>query len=117
MECAFCKNTLSNKWSLKTHQQTSKKCLKLQNKQISDELKYECLYCDKYFTIKQQYTIHLNSCYFNSDKFRKLLDDKNALKDIHEKIITEEREKTAILLEEKDAIINEQKLITTLSHT
>lgn len=72
MQCGFCKSTLSNKWSLKNHQKTSKKCLKTQNKNIDENAVYPCLYCDKKYALKQHLSSHLNSCSVSSLKYEEI---------------------------------------------
>lgn len=57
--CNFCCKTYANKYILKTHQKTSKSCLKIQNKDRVDN--FECKYCDKKFPYKRRLNDHLSN--------------------------------------------------------
>jgi hypothetical protein len=60
IECEFCKKELHNKYSLQTHQKTTKYCLKLQGKpQIKS---FACSGCSKVFTTKQFLYQHQQRC-------------------------------------------------------
>ena len=73
MECQFCHKVLKTMKTLKAHQQTTKYCLKIQGKGISDQ--YRCD-CGKRFTRKFRYDSHRVSCnYLKQDiqqKYEKL---------------------------------------------
>ena len=54
--CQFCNKQFSNKYNLKIHINTSKKCLKLQNKDIN--MNFNCNICNKVYTSKQSLKKH-----------------------------------------------------------
>jgi hypothetical protein len=63
MECDFCKKKFKNKYSLSTHQTTTKSCLLIQGKMQDEEiLKYKCNFCDKKFSLNQSLEKHENIC-------------------------------------------------------
>lgn len=57
MECEYCGSVLSNRRNLTRHQETSKKCLLLRRKPIPNN--FVCHRCNKSFTLKYDYDIHL----------------------------------------------------------
>ena len=61
MECCYCKKNFSNKFTLNTHQKTTKYCLKLQNTEI-EKNNFECNYCKKILYTNQHLSTHLNIC-------------------------------------------------------
>ena len=61
MECCYCKKIFSNKFTLNTHQKTTKYCLKLQNTEI-EKNNFECNYCKKILYTNQHLSTHLNIC-------------------------------------------------------
>jgi hypothetical protein len=62
MNCEFCKKTFSSKSALTYHQKTTKYCLKIQGKDLSDK-NYNCS-CNKVFYIKHHYETHIKTCKF-----------------------------------------------------
>lgn len=65
LECEYCKKVFSRISNLKTHQQTTKKCLALQNKEV--EMTYKCEYCIKEFLIQSNFERHLSKHVANQD--------------------------------------------------
>jgi len=59
MECNYCKKTFSSKYTLKKHQNTTKYCLKLQNREVEN---YKCNGCSNLFTTKGSLSVHQNKC-------------------------------------------------------
>ena len=57
LSCQYCNKIVATKGSLKTHQQKTKYCLKLQN--VEAETLYSCTSCTKTFTVKSSYDRHL----------------------------------------------------------
>lgn len=100
-DCKFCGSSFKTATLLKRHQTTVKYCLKIQ-----EENEFICDGCEKSFTTKQYFNVHISSC--------KILKDKNLEKNILEKDILikdlrkvlEEKEK---LLKDRDDIIIELK--------
>ena len=63
MECKFCKNKFSTKYTLAYHQKNNKSCLSIQVKEtdtIEIQLK-NCEFCHKSFSVKNLKT-HLQTC-------------------------------------------------------
>jgi hypothetical protein len=61
MDCQFCNNSFSNKYTLRTHQLNSKKCLKLQtNQTVNSSL--QCSFCEKIMSSKIRFEGHLAIC-------------------------------------------------------
>jgi hypothetical protein len=65
--CEFCKKEFINKYTLSTHQNTTKKCIDIQHKLLNikvEKIKIinDCKYCNKVFTSKQSLIVHLNIC-------------------------------------------------------
>jgi hypothetical protein len=88
-ECEFCKKTFATKSNLTLHKKTTKRCLKIQESQLSeiDVKKYTCRYCDKQFLLKQTADDHERSCK-NKDTFRyeQLIKDHELLKTVNDKL-------------------------------
>ena len=60
MECEYCGTILSSEMALKQHQATTKYCLDIQGKHFND--KFQCTYCKREFTVKQNLTRHQKTC-------------------------------------------------------
>jgi hypothetical protein len=104
MECEFCKKILQNKYSLVSHQQKTKYCLKLQGKGDQKGL-FICLGCNRDFHRKLHLNDHEKICNFCTPVAKELL----------EKIKLLENEKK-IWVEEKKALIQEKNdLIQTIA--
>ena len=58
--CQFCNKKFSTKYTLATHQKTSRKCLETQNK--VDIIYHECEYCDYKSTNKWNLGKHTETC-------------------------------------------------------
>ena len=58
--CEFCKKSFSTKSTMKTHQQSAKYCLRIQNKPIED--KFKCDGCGKKFTTLLHINRHMEVC-------------------------------------------------------
>jgi hypothetical protein len=85
MECEYCKRILKNKWSLKTHQQTVKYCMKLQDK---TNTLFLCEFCNSNISSKRRLATHINNCNANTPYVRKLLEDKDfQIQQLREEII------------------------------
>ena len=103
MNCQFCNKDFSNKSSFTNHQKTAKYCLKLQDtdKEISN---FNCDYCKKLFTSRQNLNIHLAIC---KDKEIEILKKE---KDKEIEILRKEKDKEIeILRKEKDKQENNYK--------
>lgn len=70
MNCEYCNKTLSNIYTLRNHQKTTKYCIDIQSKSKEDDNKVfikdetnKCQICSKYFTTKHNLQQHLKgSC-------------------------------------------------------
>ena len=90
--CEFCKTTVKDKYTLKSHLVKSKKCLKLRG--VPLETKFVCNGCNNIFTSKANLLTHLDVC-----------KDYSLLKVREE--YTQEFDKLRNEIVEKDKIINE----------
>ena len=102
MICEYCKKNFANKSNLTVHQKTTKYCLKIQSElsnKIVDIEEFNCKFCSKNFTTKTNLKMHEKTC--TKKQEANLLEEKD-------KII----EKQKILLEEKDKLI--EKLMTMI---
>ena len=63
MECEFCKNTFKTKDTLRSHQNTTKYCIKLQNRK-KDIKTYTCASCKRSFTRIESFKRHEKTCKF-----------------------------------------------------
>ena len=61
MECKFCKNIFSNKYTLNIHQKKVKYCLKIQQVYISKTEYKLCIDCNKTTSI-DNYERHIKTC-------------------------------------------------------
>ncbi|HJN75288.1 MAG TPA: C2H2-type zinc finger protein, partial [Myxococcota bacterium] len=71
MECKYCKNNFSSKYSLRYHQKTAKYCIKIQGKRTNA---FRCDFCKKTLSTKQNLMIHQSICshynkYLNNQKW------------------------------------------------
>ena len=118
--CQYCNSELSTKSSLKVHQRTSKKCLKVQG--IEPEINFECDICNKKFLNKVNLQTHKYTCIKKS----KNILDKNIeidskyneqLKiniDLQKKLLEIETKYTSLVFhlnEKYNMIVNEKKLL------
>lgn len=104
--CEFCKKEFLTKGNLIAHQKTTKYCLELQGKSLSDD--FECKYCIKKFTTKTNLNEHILVCKKKikkdneeKEKTEKTLHDKEIirLKEEHKKDIDREHKEVEILRE------------------
>lgn len=66
MECQFCKNILSSKGTLKTHQSTTKYCLEIQNSLQKDKKEINVYKCSKNNSL---FPLSVPSCAINDILF------------------------------------------------
>ena len=66
MNCQYCNNLLKNNWSLINHQKTAKYCLKLQEKTVEKNDKFNCNFCGIFLSTKQRLVSHAKSCNANT---------------------------------------------------
>lgn len=119
MECEFCKKVLSSKTALKYHQKNTKKCLKLQNKEIDE---YICIFCRKCFTNKICLTRHLDICEIKQEKdiqkitedLQKLVIENTELKAQNEQLKLQTKEIEDLRYELEDKIDFSNNLYTTV---
>ena len=75
LKCNFCNKIFATKQTLTVHQNTSKFCLKIQNKSV--EGKNKCIHCNKSFTRKERLSSHLKICKSKKTKdFEIMIKDK-----------------------------------------
>src|SRR6185437_403896 len=60
-KCQFCDKNFSTKYNLSNHQKTTKRCLAIQNANISD-VSIKCDYCDYKTTIRANLDRHTITC-------------------------------------------------------
>jgi hypothetical protein len=119
MECVFCKKILSTQYSLKTHQKTTKSCLKIQG---IENKNFECFVCKKTFEKKFTYQKHIRLhekeielSETNEELKIENQDDKDIIKNLREenkKFIEENknlREENIVLKEKIKGIEKENK--------
>jgi hypothetical protein len=103
--CEYCKKEYNSKYILIKHQQTTKKCLKIQealknNNEMNIEIEvvsYNCEYCKKEFTTKQAKEKHYNVCITKYkqeiQKLKNELEEKsNSFNEFEQKILVLETE-------------------------
>jgi hypothetical protein len=99
--CNFCNKSYKSFSSLNHHQKTAKFCIQLQNREVKQEEKFICNYCNKDFTVKYTYQTHINIC-----KEKKVLEENNT-----QKIIDQLKEENQKL---KDSFIQLKEEISNL---
>jgi hypothetical protein len=109
MECKYCKKKFSTAGNLKTHQEKTRKCLKIQNKQA--EITYNCRYCNKEFVLKDSFDTH-SLRHINSPvqlELESLRREVDVLK--HELALqTQMNQKTTLALEENIARLTKENV-------
>jgi hypothetical protein len=99
MNCNFCKNTFTNKNTLKTHMKTAKYCLKIQN--IDKKYFKKCNGCGKSFSTKFNFQRHIQLCtqieYFQQfsvriNKLEKKVSDLSNMNDILDNQLEESKQ-------------------------
>ena len=66
--CKYCSNELSDASALNRHQRYSKYCLRIQNKDKTDENVFTCEHCTKSFSSKCRLKTHLDICKLKQKK-------------------------------------------------
>ena len=105
--CEFCEKEFINKYTLSKHQNTTKKCIDIQNKLLNikvEKIKIinDCKYCNKVFTSKQSLIVHLNIC--NDKK----LQDKILEKDKEIEMLKKEKDREIEMLKMQTENYREQ---------
>jgi len=105
--CEFCEKEFINKYTLSKHQNTTKKCIDIQNKLLNikvEKIKIinDCKYCNKVFTSKQSLIVHLNIC--NDKK----LQDKILEKDKEIEMLKKEKDREIEMLKMQNENYKEQ---------
>ena len=105
--CEFCEKEFINKYTLSKHQNTTKKCIDIQNKLLNikvEKIKIinDCKYCNKVFTSKQSLIVHLNIC--NDKK----LQDKILEKDKEIEMLKKEKDREIEMLKMQNENYREQ---------
>jgi hypothetical protein len=111
MKCNFCSKIFSSKYSLNIHQKTTKYCLKLQGK-LDTENDFECEYCNKKFTVKQNLTSHYVICKEREFSNKIKIEKEQIEKEFNSKIKVQKEQiekEFMVQLKEKDKEINELK--------
>jgi hypothetical protein len=98
MECTYCKQILSTKSALNTHQSKAKYCLKLQGK-TNYIGNYICSYCSKDFFNNNRYKSHINICKKNNSFKQELEDTKTDNNLLNIEIITLKKENEILKIE------------------
>ena len=104
--CNFCSKNYCSKSSLKTHQNTTKACLKIQNELDSnvniETTNFKCEHCEKCFTTLYGLTYHIEHCSLRKNK----VDQK---KEIHIKKFKKEIKRQALVIKKQDIDIQLSK--------
>jgi hypothetical protein len=120
MECSFCKKTYANEYTLRTHQRTTKSCIKIQEELgIINVKKYACSFCNKQYTAKCSVDQHEARCKKTVSKIKteiqhtvnKIIEEKEDKLDETESLLrtkTEEFEYELNLKEEKIKQLEEE---------
>jgi hypothetical protein len=98
MQCKFCKQSLSSKSALSTHQQTAKYCLKIQGKEDTKGI-FTCDLCEKSFNNNNRFKSHKSICKSNIFYVKELKKSKEEVKVLKEKYMLSE-ERCSMLREE-----------------
>ena len=101
--CEFCGQEFKTISSLNYHKKTAKYCLLLRDtdvKETKDELIFECKYCNKALSSKQNLNIHLQSCIPKYEFLFKEKEDENETLKI--KVTTLETETKQLFFQNKE---------------
>jgi hypothetical protein len=109
MKCEYCEKELKDKYTLKTHQKTSKYCLEKQCKEL--ETNFKCENCHEIFTTNSALKIHILHCKIKiknelKEKYDKLERD---YKDKYNKLEKEYIDKYNNIVFEKEQLANIHK--------
>ena len=99
MECQFCKQILSSKSALNTHQTKTKYCLKIQGK-IDVKGTFVCKLCNKNFLNNNRYKYHINICKSDTFYIKKLEQSE---------LLVQRLEKDIDILKHENIILREDK--------
>jgi hypothetical protein len=98
MECVFCKQILSTKSALNTHQSKAKYCLKLQGKKNKTG-DFICVHCNKDFFNNNRHKSHILICKENNSFKQELDDTKLENNNLNIEIITLKKENEILKIE------------------
>jgi hypothetical protein len=65
IKCEYCDKLFSNVYTLNTHKQTSKSCIRLREEnglKVENIVNFECLFCNKHFTSNKHVIRHHDTC-------------------------------------------------------
>lgn len=102
--CEFCNKTFSSKYTLLTHQKTSKTCLKIQQK--SNET-YKCIFCLKILSTQSRLNCHIKICKVKLQKEKEEKEEKKNEIDKYKEIIAKNQKEYKKLLAKKEKECNE----------
>jgi hypothetical protein len=93
--CEFCKTTFNTKSSLKNHLRTAKYCIQNRTETFTKEIViFDCKYCNKILSSKQNLNIHFQICIPRYEKMLKEKEDENQI--LKTEIINTEKYKEQI---------------------
>jgi len=113
MDCEFCGKHFCSKYTLQTHQKTTKACIRLQPEQQTVE-EFMCQFCLQEFS-KKRFDSHVKNCKERKDKLifelqRELQESKNIVSELQTKVLILETQ-----LQSKIEHIQDIRLITNKS--
>ena len=118
--CDFCNNSYTNKYILKNHLDTNKKCLLLQGKQDNTSISRICEACQEFFTTKGNLIKHQKCCkvYLMKQKVEQIEKEKELLQQLLDKnayLFDMEKKYISLQLEMKTLIENHHVEIIQLN--
>lgn len=90
MECPYCKNIFTSKYTLQNHIKTTRYCISKRAKQIKTE-EFSCSKCSRSFTSKRWLLSHQNKCGESIDKLKEEIKTlTNTNENLHKKLKDQE---------------------------
>ena len=107
-KCEWCNKSFYSSYTLKTHIQTAKYCLKQRGQKVSKEVELECKFCNVKFSVKSSFSRHSEIC--PKRKEYEILIEKNEIENLYKLQIIKLTEEFNIKFNNLDSTLKERNV-------